>query len=179
MSARVRLISGPREWDLGSEAVTVPAGVTVVSISGFDSRTVTVDGRRVRLSSGSEGVVVLDLSRSTGYHRIVVDGATYWFGTDDAKLGLAGIEAMLGVLSVGGRNYDPLRVVVRRSTTTLDTVSNRRAVQVLQTLSRLTQEVLASQPDLAARVRGRLRSLTNERCRVGLRADSVPVAAGG
>ncbi len=105
MSARVRLISGPREWNLGSEAVTVPAGVTVVSISGFDSRTVPVDGRRVRLSSGSEGVVVLDLSRSTGYHRIVVDGATYWFGTDDAKLGLAGIEAMLRQLGTLGTGW--------------------------------------------------------------------------
>lgn len=242
----VRLIAGPREWRLETVPRTVPAGPLVLSVSGTRSRTVLLDGRATRLSSGPEGLVAIDLTRSTGYHRLDIDGIVFWFGTEDAKLGLVGVEAMLkhlrtlgtgwtgqalfsdgsrmrdvhvlyawldqwadialaavhailasprpairsaqmlsrrggrpvllsqtlrlvrsaprqyltvndsGLIPVGNTAYDPLRVVVRRRTTTLDTVANRRAVGLLGWLFKLCQEVLASQPDQSAMVRCQL-----------------------
>lgn len=241
----MRAIAGPREFSLDLEH-PLPAGPLVLAVSGHRSRTVLLDGRATRLSSGSEGLVALDLTRSTGYHRLEVDGEVFWFGTKDAKLGLAGIEAMLahlrtlgtgwtgqalfsdgtglrdthvlyawldawadrsltavsgvlaapraatrsttalsrrggpsvllaptlrllrsaptrylsespdGLIKAGGKSYDPLRVVSRRRTTTLDTVANRRAVAVLHWLSKLCREVLDSSPDTATRTRCRL-----------------------
>ncbi|WP_208615466.1 hypothetical protein, partial [Streptomyces rubellomurinus] len=44
------------------------------------------------------GLLPVDLTRSTGFHRLVVEGREYWFGTEDAKLGLDGIERMLNHL---------------------------------------------------------------------------------
>jgi hypothetical protein len=49
-----------------------------------------------------------------------------------------------------------LRVVVRRRTTSLDTVANRRAVGLLDWLVKLCREVLASDPDQPTTVRCRL-----------------------
>ncbi len=242
----VRAVAGPREWTLGAEPRTVPAGPVVLAVSGSGSRTVLLDGRATRLSSGREGLLAVDLTRSTGYHRLQVDGTVFWFGTEDAKLGLAGVEAMLdhlrtlgtgwtgqalfsvggglrdahvpvrvarpvgrrrsdggrrgpgsprpvtrntralsrrggpavllaptlrllrsaprqylsanpsGLIPVGTRAYDPLRVVVRRRTTSLDTVANRRAVGLLSWLIKLSREVIASQPGQATTVRCRL-----------------------
>lgn len=242
----VRVIAGPQEWVLGPVPVTLPAQAIILAVSGTHARTVLLDGRKTRLSSAT-GLVAVDLARSTGYHRLVVDGTVFWFGTDDAKLGLAGVEAMLahlrtlgtgwtgqalfsdgtgirdahvlygwldqwadlalaavdavltsprsvaattralsrrggpavllvptlrllrsapqrylsenraaGQIPVGHTAYDPLRVVVRRRTTTLNTVANRRAVGILHRLATLSREVLDSQPDTAIRVRCRL-----------------------
>lgn len=243
---QVRLIAGPGEWSLGAEPRTVPAAQIVLAISGGRSRTVHLDGRPTRLTSGREGLVALDLTRSTGYHRLDVDGTVFWFGTEDAKLGLSGVEAMLahlrtlgtgwtgqalfsdgsclrdvhvvyawldqwaeialvaidsiltsprgstrnsqlltrrggravllsptlrllrsdprrfltrssnGLLLDGPTAYDPLRVVVRRRTSTLDTIANRRAVSLLRWMIKLLKEVLASRPDSAVTVRCRL-----------------------
>ncbi len=47
----------------------------------------------------------MDLTRSTGYHRLDVDGRTFWFGTQDAKLRLAGIESMLNELGSLGTGW--------------------------------------------------------------------------
>lgn len=242
----VRLISGPQEWALGSSVRTIPAGQIVIAVSGSRTRTVMLDGRTARLSSGREGLMAVDLKRSTGYHRLDVDGSTFWFATEDAKLGLEGIEMMLadlrtigtgwagqalfsdgsglrdvhvlyawldqwadaalaavsailaaprpvsantralsrrggpgvlvaptlrllrsaplqylsmnpsGLIEVDARRYDPLRVVVRRRTMTLDSIANRRAVGLLRWLVRLVQEVLSSDPDTTTQVRCRL-----------------------
>ncbi|MEA2825710.1 MAG: hypothetical protein QOG43_149 [Actinomycetota bacterium] len=241
----VRLISGPQEWGLGSSPRIVPAGQIVIAVSGSRTRTVTLDGRLRRLSSGKERLLAVDLKRSTGYHRLEVDGSTFWFATEDAKLGLEGIEVMLaqlrtigtgwtgqalfsdgsglrdvhvlyawldqwadealaavsgilaaprpvsinnralrrrggprvlvaptvrllrssprqylhpnaaGLVEANGKRYDPLRVVVRRRTTTLDSIANRRAAGLLRWLARLIQEVLQSVPDTATQVRCR------------------------
>lgn len=243
----VRAIAGAWEFVLSAdEPSLVPAGQLVLAVAGGRSRTVILDGRMIRLSSGREGIVAVDLTGSTGYHRIEVDGRTFWFGSHDAKLGLEGVEAMLarlrtvgtgwtgqalfsdgdglrdvhvlyawldqwadraldgvetilvaprpehrndrslsrrggpsillaptvrllrsnprrylapneaGILNVGGRSYDPLRVVVKRRTITLDTIPNRRAVGILEWLAKLCREVLTAQPDPAIRVRCRL-----------------------
>lgn len=242
----VRAIVGSQTWSLSDSPTILPATTVVLSVFGSKSKSVRVDGRTARLSSGSEKLLALDLSRSTGYHRLDVDGYVYWFCTEDAKLGLAGIEAMLahlknlgtgwtgqalfsdgsgirdshvvyawldawadetlsaiegilvaprsatkasrelsrrggpgvllaptlrllrsapkrylqatpgGSLTVDDHGYEPLRVVVRKRVTTLETVANRRAVEVLVWLARLLHEVLESSPDGPTKVRCRL-----------------------
>jgi len=207
---------------------------------------VILNGRATRLSSGNQGLIALDLTRSTGYHRLEVDSTVFWFGTEDAKLGLDGIEAMLtdlrtlgtgwtgqalfsdgtglrdvhvlyawldqwadialaavdailtspraitrstqaltrrggpavllsptlrllrsapqrylsvshsGLIPVGNKWYDPLRVVMRRRTSSLDTIANYRAVRLLGWLAKLSREVLDDQPDPSPRARCRL-----------------------
>lgn len=99
MSAiEARLISGSQQWRLDSEPQIMKAGQFVLAVRGASSRTVSLDGRQIRLSTGEEGLLGVDLSRSTGYHRLQVDGETFWFGTEDGKLRLAGIQAMLADL---------------------------------------------------------------------------------
>ncbi|BAH30755.1 hypothetical protein RER_00470 [Rhodococcus erythropolis PR4] len=240
----VRLISGVREWELGDLPRIVPAGQIVLAVRGNGSSTILLDGHRTRLTSGLVGI---DLTRSTGYHRLDIEGRTFWFGTQDAKLQLDGIEAMLnelgnqgtgwggqvlfsdgaglrnphvvygwldewaestltavesvlasprprttrsevlsrrggsGVLRAptlrllrsapkqylspdpngalqmsDGSRYTPLRVVVRKRSTSLDTIANRRAVALLTWLIRLNEEVLENKPSNTARVRCRL-----------------------
>lgn len=243
---RARAVLGPREWSLGPEPLILPAGQVVLAVADARSRNVLLDGRATRLSSGREGLLAVDLTRSTGYHRLEVDGQVFWLGTEDAKLGLAGIEAMLahlktlgtgwtgqalfsdgrglrdahvlyawldqwaeaamtavdavltsprtatytsralsrrggpavlvaptlrllrsapqrylirspsGVIPVGTAAYDPLRVVVRKRTTSLDTVANRRAIALLTWLVKFCREVLAGQPDTQTAARCRL-----------------------
>lgn len=101
----VRLLAGRYETMLGSELRIVPAAQIVIAVSGARSRTATLDGRPVRLSSGSTGLISVDLVRSTGFHHLTVDGATYWFGTQDAKLGLNGIVTMLEELKTMGTGW--------------------------------------------------------------------------
>ncbi len=246
MSVSARAVVGAREWDLGEEPRLLPAGQVVLAVTGARSRNVLLDGRLTRLSSGLQGLVAIDLTRSTGYHRLEADGAVFWFGTEDAKLGLDGIQSMLahlatlgtgwtgqalfsdgtglrdahvlyawldqwadralsavnailvsprsttrttqalsrrggkavllaptlrllrsapqrylspnpaGVIRVGEVGYDPLRVVVRKRSTSLDSVANRRAVVLLGWLARLCKEVLDSRPDQQAVTRCRL-----------------------
>lgn len=241
----VRAIAGALEVIIGEDHPrTVPAGQIVLEVGGHSSRSVRLDGRLARLSS--HGLLAMDLTRSTGYHRLEVDGVTFWFGTEDAKLGLAGIEAMLeqlgplgtgwtgqalfsdgsglrdvhvaygwldawadgavraveailasprsihrnsqalsrkggrailvpatmrllrsdphrylsrnpdGPIRVGAERFDPLRVVARHRSTTLDTIANRRAVNLLSWLNRLIREVLSHNPDSGTTTRCRL-----------------------
>ncbi|EID77418.1 MULTISPECIES: hypothetical protein [Rhodococcus] len=240
----VRLVTGVREWVLDDDPRIVPAGQVILAVAGSGAKTVSLDGKRMRLSGG---LLSVDLTRSTGYHRLDVDGRTFWFGTQDAKLRLAGIESMLnelGSLGTGwggqvlfsdgqglrdahvvygwldewaefaltaiaevlasprprstrstalsrrggagvlraptlrllrsaprqylspnpegaltmsdGSRYDPLRVVVQKRSSTLDTIANRRAVSLLPWLIRLTREVLDSGPSEGAKTRCRL-----------------------
>lgn len=242
----VRLLAGVREWPLGSEPRVVPSTQLVVAFRGLTSRTVTIDGQITRLTGGPVGLAALDLTRSTGYHRIDAGGSVFWFATEDAKLRLDGIEAMLaemgtlgtgwggqalfsdgsglrdahvvygwldhwaddtlagvehvlgrprtrsvqkqklsrrggsgvlsaptlrllrsspsqylarredGLLEVGSERFDPLRVVTRKRTTSLQTVANRRAVALLGWISRLATEVIESHPSTSAVTRCRL-----------------------
>ena len=57
-----------------------------------------VDGVDQRLSSGPTGVLTLDYTRSTGFHRVEIDGHAFWFATEDRKLRLDGMAQMLGHL---------------------------------------------------------------------------------
>lgn len=268
-SVLVRAIVGSQSWPLGESPCVLPATAVVLAVSGANSKSVLLDGRTSRLSSGTEGLLALDLTRSTGFHRLEVDDLVFWFCTEDAKLGLAGIEAMLthlgnlgtgwtgqalfsdgtglrdphvvyawldawaeqtlaaiegiltaprpstkvshelsrrggpgvlpaptlrllrsapkrylqaspnGSLIVDDQAYDPLRVVVRKRKTTLETIANRRAMEVLTWLSRLLNEVLQSDPDGPTKVRCRLwlnrtESLRRRPLAQALRA-SVPV----
>jgi hypothetical protein len=265
----VRAIAGPQSWSLGDTPCVLPATTVVLAVSGARSKRVMIDGRTSRLSSGSEALLAVDLTRSTGFHRMDIDGRVFWFGTEDAKLGLSGVEAMLahlgnlgtgwtgqalfsdgaglrdphvvyawldawaeqtlaaiegilasprpstessrelsrrggpgvllaptlrllrsapkrylqasstGSLLVGNQAYDPLRVVVRKRRTTLETIANRRAIETLTGLGRLLKEVLQNDVDGPTRVRCRLwlnkvESLRRRPLAQALRA-SIPV----
>nr|NLI49682.1 hypothetical protein [Propionibacterium sp.] len=89
----VRVLAAGFERTLAEGPVeqVVPASGLVVSVSGARSKNVRLDGRSVRLSAGEPGLLAVDMVRSTGFHRLVVDGQSFWFGTEDAKLGLAGV----------------------------------------------------------------------------------------
>lgn len=104
-AAEVRLLVGRYEVVLGADLEIVPASQLVISVSGARSRNVLLDGRAVRLSSGSAGLLSVDLVRSTGFHNLIVDGVRYWFGTEDAKLGLDGVVAMLDELRTMGTGW--------------------------------------------------------------------------
>lgn len=101
----VRLLSGAHEWALSEVPRIVPAAQMVLTIRGSSNRTVTLDGKVARLSGRALGVLALDMTRSTGYHRLDVDGTTFWFGTQDAKLRLDGIEAMLAEMGNLGTGW--------------------------------------------------------------------------
>lgn len=105
MTATVRLLAGHFEVTLGSAVQIVPAAQVVISVSGARSKNVLLDGKAARLSSGEVGVLSVDLVRSTGFHRLTVDGETFWFGTEDAKLGLTGVVAMLDELGTLGTGW--------------------------------------------------------------------------
>lgn len=225
----------------------------------------TIDGQIMRLTAGPTGVVALDLTRSTGFHRLDVDGSTFWFATEDAKLRLDGIEAMLaemrtlgtgwggqalfsdgsglrdphvvygwldhwaddtltavervlagprtksvrtqklsrrggsgvlsaptlrllrsspsqylasredGLLEVEGARYDPLRVVISKRATTLQTVANGRAVALLGWIARLATEVIESHPATGAVTRCRL--WTNRAATLGKRPLAQSLSA--
>ncbi|MWV51622.1 hypothetical protein GRS96_20365 (plasmid) [Rathayibacter sp. VKM Ac-2803] len=104
-TSSVRLLAGRFETDLDSTLKIVPAGPVVITVSGARSLNADLDGKPVRLSGSSVKLLSVDLTRSTGFHRLTVDGETYWFGTEDAKLGLQGIEAMLRELGTLGTGW--------------------------------------------------------------------------
>lgn len=92
--------------ELGGVPVVVPAEEVTISITGALG-TVTLDGRtRSTLSIGLARVLTIDLSRSTGFHRLHLPPAhEYWFGTEDAKLRIAGIQRMLGAIAQAGLGW--------------------------------------------------------------------------
>ena len=80
---------------LGREPTVVSSGDIVLSVEQSEPGTVRLDGRLRRLSQGNPGLLAVDLTRSTGYHRLEVGSDTYWFATDDSKLRLDGLVEML------------------------------------------------------------------------------------
>jgi hypothetical protein len=228
---------------VGSDAVpltevvtTLPAAQVIVDVMWNAGMNVLLDGQRLP-GSGARVLTAVDLTRSTGFHRLQVGQQTFWFATEDAKLRLDGIEQMLatlrtsgtgwsgqllfsdgvvlrdphvvyswldrcadatldcvrriidaplslsrsdrtpsrrggrslhqaattrllrahpdryleqsptGLLTLGGKRYDPLRVVVRTRTTSVESAANRRAVSLASRLDGLASEVLAADPD--------------------------------
>jgi len=82
-------------FELGTDPAFVPSGDIVLAVGQGDLGMVRLDGRLRRLSQGNPGLLTVDLTRSTGYHRLEVAGETYWFATVDAKLRLDGLVEML------------------------------------------------------------------------------------
>lgn len=258
MPVRITATSGTSSWTLGSEPVLLPASLLILSIQGHAGFDVLLDGRSVRWPrSADPALVSVDLARSTGYHRLQVGQQTWWFSTQDAKLGLAGVEEMLrwlrnggtgwtgqllfsdgavlrdphvvyswldqwadrsidavarvlqapravsrsdlalsrrggravhpaatlrllrghpdryleasptGLLAVDDQRYNPLRVVVRHRTSTVESPANRRAALLMSSLVVLAREVIDAAPDahVAARCRAWIERADNLRRR--------------
>jgi hypothetical protein len=83
------------EIALGDTAVAIPPEPAVLSVTGYSDRRIRLDGNDRRLSGGVTGVLAVDYTRSTGYHRLDVDNQIFWFTTQDRKLRLDGVEQML------------------------------------------------------------------------------------
>jgi hypothetical protein len=233
---RVTAVVGTDAVSLTEEVTTLPAASVIVDITGPEGVDVLLDGRLLPVT-GPRVLTAVDLTRSTGFHRLQVGRQTFWFATEDAKLRLDGIEQMLatlrtsgvgwsgqllfsdgvvlrdphvvyswldrcgdaaldcvrriintprtitrsdrspsrrggrplhqaattrllrahpdryleqsptGLLTLGGKRYDPLRVVVRTRATSVESTANRRAVSLISRLDGLASEVLAANPD--------------------------------
>lgn len=245
----IRVLLVPRQGDgieLSDEPVRIAPEPVVLSVNGHRNRSIWVDGQHRRLSRGATGVLALDYSRSTGYHRVEIEDQTFWFATEDGKLRLDGLTQMLahlrdlgtgwtgqvlfsdgsgfqdphvlygwfdahadealraiekvllsprteeithrvlsrrggssilavptirllrsdprrytveqegGLIAVGARTFNPTRVVSRRRQHTIDTVPNRRTVQLLTLMRQLLADLLRSQ----------LPAVPKARCRV-------------
>ena len=92
---------------LPGEIVTIPTGDVVLTVAGAGDRPLRVDGRvRATAAAGAVRLVSLDLTRSTGVHHVRVGGSdSYWFATEDAKLGLAGLQSMLRYMRESCRSW--------------------------------------------------------------------------
>lgn len=101
----VAVVARSGEIQLGGHAVAVAPGPVVISVRGHTSRRIRIDGLDRRLSSGETGVLALDYTRSTGFHRVEVDGHIFWFATEDHKLRLDGISRMLSHLRSLGTGW--------------------------------------------------------------------------
>ncbi|MFI0352521.1 DUF2357 domain-containing protein [Actinomadura sp. 9N407] len=102
---RVYVVARSGEVELKGRAVKVAPGPIVLSVVGHASRRIRVDGTDRRLSGGTTGVLTLDYTRSTGFHRVEVDGQVFWFATEDRKLRLEGITRMLSHLQSLGTGW--------------------------------------------------------------------------
>lgn len=50
-------------------------------------------------------MLALDYTRSTGFHRLEIDGEAFWFATEDQKLRLEGVTRMLAHLRTLGTGW--------------------------------------------------------------------------
>ncbi|SIJ41284.1 Uncharacterised protein [Mycobacteroides abscessus subsp. bolletii] len=243
---RVRIVTRSGEVQVTDQLISVAPAPIILSVTGHIDRTIRVDGINRRLPVGTTGILALDYTRSTGFHRVEIDGQVFWFATEDDKLRLEGITRMLqhlqylgtgwtgqalfsdgsgyldphvvygwfdenadkaldaiegvlvaprtddlsirvlsrrggssvlavptlrflrsdpqrnvveqegGLLTVGGRAYNPARVVARRRQRTVDTVANRRAVHLLGLLRQLLSELMSAQLSAMPMARCRL-----------------------
>jgi hypothetical protein len=232
---RVTVVVDADAVPLTAEVTTLPAAPMIVDIVWPKGVDVLLDGRPLH-GTGPRVLTAVDLTRSTGFHRLQVGQETFWFATEDTKLRLNGIEQMLatlrtsgtgwsgqllfsdglvlrdphvvyswldrcadatlecvrrivgaplsisrsdrkpsrhggrslhqpattrllrahpdryleqsptGLLLLDGKRYNPLRVVVRTRTTSVESAANRRAVTLVSRLDGLTAEVLAADP---------------------------------
>lgn len=228
---------------LSKNVKKLPATQLVLRIEGHSNKSISIDGKIEELSAGHPGICTLDYRRSTGFHRLEVDGEVFWFATEDKKLGIEGIAEILrhlrnlgtgwsgqtffsdgtgyrdphvvyawfnmkadrsfgtiesilnsprqetfsqevmsrrggngllkqatvrllrsnpqrhlnddprGAIEVSGKNYSPVRVIRKSEKTSVDTVPNRRTVQLLTVLHGLVVELLGSQIAQDARMR--------------------------
>jgi hypothetical protein len=92
------------------------------------------------------------LSRRGGASVLTV--ATIRYLRSDPRRHLVAREG--GLLRVGDARYDPTRVVARKRQLTVQTIPNRRAVQLLDLLAKVVDETLGSELNDAAQARCRL-----------------------
>lgn len=83
-----------------NEPVTFPAGPLLISMSGVDPRRVRLDGNAAAPRVvGGQAIVAADFTNRTGFHHLDVgNDGHYWIGSEDAKLHLEGLQAMLTYL---------------------------------------------------------------------------------
>jgi hypothetical protein len=105
MSLSVAALVRTNEIEITEPGQVLPALPIVLVVNGARRKGVRLDGKIQRLSGTSPGLLAVDLSRSTGFHHLEVDGQTFWFGTEDAKLRLEGVEAMLAELRTTGTGW--------------------------------------------------------------------------
>jgi hypothetical protein len=100
---RAALIVGAERTELGADVPTVPAGPVVLEVEDIASAVgIRLDGRPLAASydrATRRATVSIDLGRYTGYHQLLVPPSErFLFGTDDAKLRIVGVNAMLEYL---------------------------------------------------------------------------------
>ena len=262
---RVAVVVGTETVPLTDVITTFPAKPVIVDVAWIEDAEVLLDGQLLP-GPGPRVLTAVDLTRSTGFHRLQVGHRTFWFSTEDAKLQLDGIEQMLavlrnsgtgwsgqllfsdgvlmrdphvvyswldrcadstlecvrriidmplsvsrsdrtpsrrggrplhqpattrllrahpnryleesqaGLLALGDKRYDPLRVVVRTRTTSVESAANRRSVSLVARLDGLASEVLAAAPDM--HVAERCRSWRETASRLLRRPLARTLAAG-
>lgn len=90
----------------GGEVAYVPAERAVIAFRGGSwPRLIRIDGRPVRVPPGDPALIMLDLTESTGFHMLEVEGDTYCFASEDTKLRLGGIEEMLREMRGAGTGW--------------------------------------------------------------------------
>lgn len=262
--ARVTAVAGTESVLLTEWVTMLPAAPIIVDVV-WNGSNVLLDGQLLP-HNGARVLTAVDLTRSTGFHRLQAGQETFWFATEDAKLRLDGIEQMLatlrssgtgwsgqllfsdgavlrdphvvyswldrcadatlecvrrivdaplsisrsdrapsrrggrplhqaattrllrahpdryleqspiGVLTIDGKRYDPLRIVVRTRTTSVESPANHRAVSLIRRLDGLVSEVLAAKPD--TNVAGRCNAWRTSASRLLRRPLARTLAAG-
>lgn len=102
---RISVVARDGELHLGGPSSSVAPGPVVLSVTGHSGRRIRIDGVDRRLSSGATGILALDYTRSTGFHRVEIDGHAFWFATEDRKLGIDGVARMLDHLRTLGTGW--------------------------------------------------------------------------
>ncbi len=108
MPIRVGLVAGSSVVELPPDILTtVPSGQVTVVVQDAQGMPITLDGSLRHFASvGSSRVTTVDLTRSVGFHHLqMAPGIHYWFGTEDDKLRLKGIEALLQLLRNEGVHW--------------------------------------------------------------------------
>lgn len=103
---RVSIVTRLGEVELTDQPVSVAPAPIVLRVTGYAGRRIRVDGVDRRFPKGSTGILALDYTRSTGFHRIEIEGQAFWFATEDHKLRLDGIARMLSHLQNLGTGWN-------------------------------------------------------------------------
>lgn len=101
---RASLIVGAERTELAEDEIpSIRAGSVILEIDDLPSAAgIRLDGRPLGVAFDSErrrGSIAIDLARYTGYHQLLIPPTRrFFFATEDAKLRVAGVVAMLDYL---------------------------------------------------------------------------------
>lgn len=104
MPPTVTVLVDGRQEQLSSDPLLLPSQEIILSVKDTRSSSVKLDGT-VKYIKTTQGLIPVDLKRSTGYHCLVVDGFEYWFATQDSKAKLEGVTQMLEDLRTLGTGW--------------------------------------------------------------------------